>query len=57
MLSGDPLHYVFPVTPKEGEKTECVNPTGEGKDSVCTVPTGGGKDSVCTVPPEGEKTI
>ena len=35
MLSGDPLHCVFPVTPPEGgEDSECVIPTGEGKDSV-----------------------
>ena len=53
MLSGDPLHCVFPVTPPEGEKTECVIPTGEGKDSVCTVPKGGGKDSMCTAPTGG----
>ena len=49
MLSGEPLHCVFPVTPPEGEKTlECVIPTGEGKDSVCTVPKGG-ENSGCTV--------
>ena len=65
MLSGDPLHYVFPVTPPEGEKTPCVQspPEGEktpcvqsppeGEKTVCTVPTGEGKDSVCTVPSRG----
>ena len=63
MLSGDPLHRVFPVTPPEGEKTlsvlslpereKCTVPKGGGKDSVCTTPTGGGKDSVCTVPTRG----
>ena len=40
MLSGDPLHCVFLLTPPEGaEDSECVNPTGEGKDSVRTVST------------------
>ena len=66
MLSGDPLHCVFPVTPPEGEKTLSVlslperektlcvqSPKEGGKDSVCTAPTGGGKDSVCTVPTRG----
>ena len=58
MLSGDPLHCVFPVAlPEGGEDSECVNPTGERKDSVCTVPTGRGKDSMCTVPTGGGKTL
>ena len=65
MLSGDPLHCVFPVAPPagrrllsvlslpEGEKTPCVQSPlgggGGGEDSVCTVPTGGGENSGCTV--------
>ena len=54
MLSGYPLHCVFPVIPTgEGKDSMCTVPTGGGKDSVCTAPTGGGKDSVCTVPTRG----
>ena len=69
MLSGDPLHYVFPVAPPEGEKTlECVNPTGEGKYSVysphrrgkrlCVHPLPERGKTLCVqFPPEGEKTL
>ena len=65
MLSGDPLHYVFPVAPPEGEKTLsvltlperentlCVQPPPKRGKTVCTPPTGEGEDSVCTVPSRG----
>ena len=53
LLSGNPLDCVFPCAPPRGEKTECVNPTGDGIDSICTVPTRGRKESMSTVPTRG----
>ena len=46
MLSGDPLHYVFPVTPPEGEKTLSVLTLPEREKTPCV-----------QSPPEGEKTL
>ena len=46
MLSGDPLHYVFPVTPPEGEKTLSVLTLPEREKTLCV-----------QSPPEGEKTL
>ena len=59
MLSGDPLHCVFPVAPPEGGrpervKTPCVQSPPEGEKTLCVQPPPeGGKDSVCTVPTTG----
>ena len=70
MLSGDPLHCVFPVAPPDGEKTlsvlsllerektPCVqSPLGEGKTLCVQSPPQGGKTLCVQSPPEGEKTL
>ena len=65
MLSGDPLHCVFPVTPPDGEKTLSVlslperekTPRGEGKTPCVQPPPEGGKTLCVQSPPEGEKTL
>ena len=70
MLSGDPLHCVFPVAPPEGEKTLSVlslparektlcvqSPLGKGKTLCVQPPPEGGKTLCVQSPPEGEKTL
>ena len=46
VLSGDPLHYVFTVTPPEGEKTLSVLTLPEREKTLCV-----------QSPPEGEKIL
>ena len=57
MLSGDPLHCVFPVTPPEGEKTLSVITTGEGKD--CVYSPYWGRERLCVYSPHrrGRKLV
>ena len=70
MLSGDPLHYDFPVTPPEGEKTlsvltlperektPCVQSPPEGEKTPCVLPLPEREKTLCVKsPPEGEKTL
>ena len=70
MLLGDPLHWVFPVTPPEGEKTLSVlslperektprvqSLKGEGKTPCVQPPPEWGKTPCVQSPPEGEKTL
>ena len=70
MLSGDPLHYVFPVTPPEGEKslsvltlperekTLCVPSLPEREKTLCVPSLPEREKTLCLQsPPEGEKTL
>ena len=70
MLSGDLLHYVFPVTPPEGEKTLsvltlperektlCVQSPPEGEKTPCVLSLPEREKTLCVQsPPEGEKTL
>ena len=57
MLSGDPLHYVFPVTPPEGEKTLSVLTLPEREKTPCVQSPPEREKTPCVQsPPEGEKT-
>ena len=63
MLSGDPLHYVFPVTPLsvltllEREKTPCVQSPPEGEKTLCVLSLPEREKTPCVQSPEGEKTL
>ena len=69
MLSGDPLHCVFPVAPPEGEKTlsvltllerektPCAQSPLEGEMTPCVQPLRRGKTLCVQSPPEGKKTL
>ena len=63
MLSGDPLHYVFPVTPLsvltllEREKTPCVQSPPEGEKTLCVLSLPEREKTLCVQSPEGEKTL
>ena len=57
MLSGDPLHYVFPVTPPEGEKTLSVSTLPEREKTPCVQSPLEGEKTPCVLSlPEREKT-
>ena len=57
MLSEDPLHCVFPVTPPEGEKTLSVLTLPERVKTPCVQSPPEGEKTPCVQPPpEGGKT-
>ena len=58
MLSGGPLHCVFPVAPPEGEKTLSVLTLPERVKTPCVQPLLEREKTPCVQsPPEGEKTL
>ena len=58
MLSGDPSHCVFPVTPREGQKTLSVLTLLEREKTLCVQSPPEVEKTLCVQsPPEGEKTL
>ena len=55
ILSGDPLHCVFPVSPPEGEKTLSVLTLPEREKTLCVQSPQEGEKTLCVQFPPGER--